>query len=255
MLDPLTEPNRIAFAGDWHANADYADRAVLYAKDQGADVLVHLGDFGYAFTGEFLSTVTATLRYAGLPLLFIDGNHEDHDLLDSAPIGGDGLRQITNRMWHLPRGFRWTWAGTRYVALGGAHSVDRPWRTPGTSWWQQETITERQAQTVIDDGPADVLICHDCPTGVTIPGIDDRVTAPPFPPLELMRSHQHRQLLRRVVDAVRPRWVWHGHYHQRYTQLVDLGFGPLMVNGLDCDGRNLDANVRVVNAKDMAPGR
>ena len=135
---PLTTPTRIAFAGDWHENAVYAQRAIRYARKQNADVLVHLGDFGYSFSDHFVNTVTRDLGRAGMPLLFVDGNHEDHPKLNQYPVEANGLRKVTDRVWHLPRGFRWQWDGVRFLALGGAHSVDRPYRTAGVSWWSEE---------------------------------------------------------------------------------------------------------------------
>ncbi len=44
VTDPLVPPQRVAFAGDWHVNGGWAERAIAHAKDRGADVIVHLGD-------------------------------------------------------------------------------------------------------------------------------------------------------------------------------------------------------------------
>lgn len=247
-VDPLAEPSRIAFAGDWHENASWAESAIAHAKDQGADVIVHLGDFGYHFSRPFLRRVSTALAHAQIPLLFVDGNHEHHRRLLAYPIGSDGLREITGGVWHLPRGFRWTWADVRFLALGGAYSVDRPWRRPGLEWWPEEAITEDQAAHATAGGPADVLIAHDCPHGVDIPGLQPDL----FPPLEILRAEEHRQVLRRVVDVVQPRMIWHGHYHQDYEQTAEFGYGPVHVAGLDCDGTTLSSNVRVVDLADLA---
>lgn len=241
--DPLAEPRRIAFSGDWHQNADYACEAIAYARSEHADVVVHLGDFGYRFSRSFLQQVTAALTAAGMHLLFVDGNHEDFPRLLRREVGANGLRRLTDRVWHLPRGLRWRWAGVDFVALGGAHSVDRPYRQPGISWWAQERITDEQAAAVIAGGHADVLIAHDCPAGVHIPGLEPAM----FQPRELQLAAEHRQVLRRVVNTVRPSWVWHGHYHRDYREQVDFGYGPVIVTGLDCDGADLTANVRVVD--------
>jgi predicted phosphodiesterase len=249
--DPLAVPARIAFVGDLHMNAQWARRAIRHAAERGAEVIVHLGDFGYTFDAKYMRVLNRTLSETGVPLLFVDGNHECFTTLLRYPIRDNGLRQLTDWVWHLPRGFRWTWDGVRFLALGGAHSVDRPYRVPGTSWWSEETIGRGDVARVMQGGPADVLISHDCPVGVTIPGIDDRSTPAPFPPAEMQRAHEHRQLMRSTIGAVRPSMIWHGHYHVRYQTVTDLGWGPVVVNGLDCDDSTLDRNVVVVDLADL----
>jgi len=249
-VDPLADPTRIAVAGDWHENGPWARKAIAHAAEQGADVIVHVGDYGYEYSAKFMKAVETALAAAGIALLFVDGNHENHPTLNRYAIGTNGLRQLTPHVWHMPRGFRWTWAGVRFLALGGAHSVDRPWREPGISWWKEEWITEAQAQHAIDGGPADVLVSHDCPAGVHIPDLDR--TAHLFPPLEIMRADEHRRILRRVTDAVQPSTIWHGHYHRAYETIADLGYGPVQVTGLDCDETSLACNVRVVDMTDLA---
>lgn len=248
-IDPLAEPHRIAFAGDWHENGAWAAQAIRHAQDQHADVIVQLGDFGYSYSRRFLDQVTTAA--GDTPVLFVDGNHECFPKLLAYPVGPNGLRQVTDRIWHLPRGFRWQWAGTRFLALGGAYSVDRPYRVPGVSWWPRETIGRADTARAGQGGPVDVLISHDCPAGVTIPGIDDRATPPPFLPLEILLANEHRRVLRDAIDPAAPVAIWHGHYHLRHQTVADLGYGPVTVNGLDCDGSRLETNLTVVDVHDL----
>jgi predicted phosphodiesterase len=246
--DPLRTPTRITFAGDWHMNTGWATTCVYAAADMGADVIIHTGDFGYAFYPRFLRPLGHALEETGLRLLFVDGNHEDHRWIARQPQRPDGLRLIhPTTIWHLPRGFRWTWGGVQFLALGGAHSVDQQARRQqGLLWQREELITPLQAQLAIESGPADVMVTHDCPTGVKIPFVDDPDRVPPFPPAEIVRANQHRALLRTVVDAVRPASLWHGHYHINHAQDVDLGW-PMTVVGLDCDGVSLASNLVTVD--------
>ncbi len=73
VKDPLAEPSRIAFAGDWHENASWAASAIAYAKDHGADVIVHLGDLSArGLLGRFCDSngndrrdATASMSYVG----------------------------------------------------------------------------------------------------------------------------------------------------------------------------------------------
>jgi hypothetical protein len=233
-------PGRIGVAGDWHGNTRWAIRAVrkisgLLPAD-GPRVIVHLGDFGiWPGPGgrEYLSRLDAALEAADAELSFLDGNHEDFTQLTGLQPGPDGRGRLTERIWHLPRGYRWRWHDRDWLALGGAVSLDRAGRTPGADWWPEEEITLRQAGSVIDAGPADVMVTHECPAGI-------EHSFPPPPPwwsaADLRRSDAHRSLLREVVLAVRPRWLMHGHLHLGYQRQVDLGGGPIEVTGLDCDG-------------------
>ena len=249
--DPLAEPGCIAFAGDWHANTRWAKTAVRYAADEGADVVVQLGDFGYSFTAEFVRGLDRTLEATELSVLFVDGNHEDFSTLLRYPIRDNGLRQVSERIWHLPRGFRWNWGGVSFLAVGGAHSVDRPWREPGTSWWPQETLTTEDIERAVAGGQADVLLTHDCPAGVPVPRLDE--SAHLWPAEELIAAEGHRARLRTVVDGVRPRMLWHGHYHRRYSALADFGYGTVDVQGLDCDATSIEDNVVLVPLEAMQP--
>ena len=233
-------PDRVALAGDWHGNTAWAVRAVrkmaaLLPAD-GPRVIVHLGDFGIwpgAEGQEYLSALDAALAAADAELWFVDGNHEDFTQLARLRPGPDGREQVTGRIWHLPRGHRWRWHDRDWLALGGAVSLDRAGRTAGLDWWPEEEITPAQARSVTDAGPADVMVTHECPAGIS--------HAFPPPPSwwsrdDLRRSDAHQALLREVVLAVGPHWLMHGHLHIGYQRRVDLGGGVIEVTGLDCDG-------------------
>jgi calcineurin-like phosphoesterase family protein len=233
-------PDRIGVAGDWHGNTAWATRAVRkmagLLPPSGLRVIVHLGDFGI-WPGrdghDYLTALTGALADADAELWFVDGNHEDFSQLARLQPGPDGRSPVTDRIWHLPRGYRWRWHGREWLALGGAVSVDRALRTAGVNWWPEEEITWRQAGAVIDAGHADVMVTHDCPAGVPH-------SFPPPPPswsaADLRRSEAHHGLLREVVLAVEPRWLMHGHLHIGYQRRVDLGRGVIEITGMDRDG-------------------
>ena len=233
-------PERIGVAGDWHGNTPWATRAIAKMSrlmpDSGPRIIVHLGDFGI-WPGpagqEYFSRIRSALAAAAAELWFVDGNHEDFSQLGALRPGPDGREQVTERIWHLPRGHRWRWGERDWLARGGAVSLDRADRTPGTSWWPEEQISPAQAAAVMEAGPADVMVTHDCPAGV-------EHTFPPLPSwwsaADLRRNNAHQSMLREIVLAVRPRWLMHGHLHIDYQRRVDLGGGPLEIAGLDRDG-------------------
>src|SRR5690606_15654591 len=122
QLDDLN-PDCVLVFGDVHSVASQVTRACVEADRFGVKVLVQLGDFGI-WSGSagynFLEQVQATLEAYDQLLLFVDGNHENFDNLYEYPVDEDGVRRVRERIWHLPRGLRWSWGGHRFGALGGA---------------------------------------------------------------------------------------------------------------------------------------
>jgi predicted phosphodiesterase len=234
---------RVVFAGDWHGNTVWALQAIRHARDSGAQAIVHTGDYGYRFTRPFLEAVEAMLRLTGLRLYFVDGNHEDFDRLHAFPVAKDGTRPVTERVRHLPRGYAWTWSGVRFLACGGAVSMDQRRRIAHLSWWPQEALTELDVRACRRRGRADVVVSHDCPDRVHLP-LDDSGR---WPEPMLTAAAQHRETLRYAITRARPRVIVHGHYHVAHDTAADLGWGPVRVVGLDRDTTTLAANTWVVD--------
>ncbi|MFD6400787.1 metallophosphoesterase [Nocardia sp. NPDC060249] len=237
-------PSRVMAAGDWHGNSFHAIAAIKHAAEQGAEAILHVGDYGYKFAPKFMARVQRALEDTGLTLAFVDGNHDDHDRL-GALIAEHSVTAIPMRpnIIYLPRGYRWTWSGVSFLALGGAHSVDRLWRARG-EWWARETITIGEAVTAANGGHADVMICHDVPDGVRIPCIEGNPVG--FPESEIAAAQQHRELLRRVVDEVQPAHLFAGHYHCRLdTTLVGRDYRT-EVHILDMDGGRMTDNMAMI---------
>lgn len=240
----LRTPGRVAIAGDWHADADYAVATIAHARRRNADVIIQLGDFGYRFDPAYLDRLDRALRRRNLILGFVDGNHEDFDRLLSFPLTPDGLRPLRERIVHLPRGFRWRWGSVSCLALGGARSLDEFLRVPGVSWWPQEEIDDDEAAAVVAGGLTDAMFCHDCPAGVDVPGTARARFG--FPAEAVEASEAHRRRLRAIVDRVQPHRLWHGHFHQRYHTVTDGPGYRTVIDGLGRNGDPVDNNMVVV---------
>lgn len=244
-------PDRVLIAGDWHGNIAWAIQVLKAAHQQGISHVLHLGDFGYWHGPKgaaYLKAVNAQLALYGQVLHFVDGNHEDFDELLELPVDPDtGVRPVLEggRIFHLPRGFRWQWAGRTRMAVGGATSLDRKSRVAGLSWWPQEELTDDDVRYATEPsrGPVDVMLTHDVPAGVDIPGLADG-----WDPHELRRAQDNHKRMRQIVDQVRPELLLHGHFHVRYDGELGYPNGrPCRVVGLDCDGGQLMANTVVVD--------
>ena len=254
------DPRQIVVAGDWHGNEEWAlsviRRVPGLLAGQSGRLILQLGDFGVwpdAAGQAYLAHVSAALAAIDAELWFIDGNHEDFPQLDRlARAGGmtpDGRVEVRPRLYHLPRGYRWTWHGRRWLACGGGVSLDRAERTEGVDWWPEEEITDTQEAAVIAGGHTEVMVSHDCPSGV--PHTFGR-PPPGWDPVDLARNDAHRRRLQRITDAVQPAYVMHGHLHRAYQRVVYFGFGPVQVTGLDADDRL--RNFAVLNAETMEWG-
>ncbi len=238
---PGLAPRRVVVAGDWHGNRYWAINVIrrvpqLLSWEQ-PRVILHLGDFGIWPDQEgrrYLGAVSTVLAEVHAELWFVDGNHEDFRQL--AGLAGDttqdGRVRVQPGIFHLPRGYRWQWHGRSWLACGGGVSIDRALRTEGRDWWPQEELTDAQEAAIIAGGHADVLMSHDCPSGVD----HDFPGAPPAWAPDLARAQAHRQRLQRVVTAVRPGHLLHGHLHRGYQRSCDFGYGPVQVTGLAADG-------------------
>jgi Calcineurin-like phosphoesterase len=235
-------PSQVLVAGDWHGNRYWAlnviHRVPQLLAGERRRLVLHLGDFGIWPGDEgrrYLAAVSMALGQVNAELWFVDGNHEDFTQLAQTAIGAvsDGRVPVRPYLYHLPRGHRWNWHGRRWLACGGGVSLDAAMRRRGYDWWPQEEITGEQEATIIGGGPADVMVCHDCPAGVC------HVFPPPpseWSPADLTRNDAHRERLQRIVDAVRPAHLMHGHLHRAYQRTCDFGSGPVRVTGLGTDG-------------------
>lgn len=220
----MTSP--IAVAGDWHGSRDTAVAAIRRAADAGARTLWQLGDFGVwgGTPGRaFLAAVVRACDEYDIDIAVVPGNHEDDDLrLRYEAEGVPG----TDRVRLIPRGGRFDSAAGRVVALGGAPSMDRDWRTEGRNWWPGEEITVADADRTAAGGAAEIMLAHDSPGDPWwTPKVAHICRANPFgfPADVIADAARGRELLTRVVEKVRPRLYLHGHYHVYDTAETPTG--------------------------------
>lgn len=222
------EPDEICFAGDWHGFTDQAQKVMIAAHERGVRHIIQVGDFGFWRSSErFLRRIQKLAQKYDQYVYFVDGNHEDFPYLYTFPVTEHGTREILPRIHHLPRGFHWEWNGIDYMAMGGAYSVDKKWRTPGYDWFRQEEITDEDVLVVANDlHDVDVLVTHDSPLGAPNPVTDDPERQAHgirmFGQDAIYEAEQHRLQLKKVTDLADPVLIVHGHYHAagqgRYRQ-------------------------------------
>jgi Icc-related predicted phosphoesterase len=234
---------KILIAGDWHGDAAWAIKMVLAARYQGVKKIIQLGDFGiwtHMKEGvEYLDTVNEALRYDGSKVYFVPGNHENYDHIEwmerNLPQTAHGNTYVRSNIVMLRRdGTSWEW-GKRFVAVGGAVSVDRMWRTHLIDWWPQEQLSEAAVQS-IERGALgtehDYFFTHDAPTNIPMNGL-----------IRDEQSHMHRQKFDRIAKALRPRLWFHGHFHRSLQYDFPTYESHTKVFGLDMNGRPNSAGI------------
>ncbi len=241
---------KILLVGDTHGNFRHIRNVYAHAARKEVDQIIQLGDFGFGWARDpahclFSVAVSELALETAIPLYWLDGNHENFDFLDILLEGreplADGTYMIEPDVYYVPRGTMLHRDGKKIMVCGGATSVDKAFRTPHESWWEQEAITYddiyavRRAAHV--DGPADVLLTHDFPWECDIvdrhlnprwgEGVTDMVRAGRTKVSEvLVASGAHRQ--------------FHGHLHLRYDENITVRQGSVHVTGLDKDDEMMD---------------
>lgn len=174
------------------------------------DYLIICGDFGGVWDGskedEKLLDWYARQPYT---TLFVDGNHENHTILNEYPVEewrGGKIHRIRPNLIHLMRGQYYTIDGKTFLTMGGALSTDRMLRTENVDWWAAEVASEEEIatlrQTMEDHNyTVDYIITHCAPTTV-LPAL-----SPYF------EQDEMTQLLDEIYYSTDFKYWYFGHYH------------------------------------------
>ncbi len=179
------------FTGDMHG--DKSRFGAWRLRWLGArDTLVICGDFGFLWNGS--QEEREVLEWIGrrkYQVLFLEGTHDNLDLLDSYPVeewNGGLTHHISGNLRHLIRGEVFTIGDRTLLAIGGGESRDAAFRKAGENWWARELPTlpevEEWARRLEErGGRVDFVVSHR-PPPTWIPASPARsVRSPLSPPL------------------------------------------------------------------------
>lgn len=136
------------------------------------DYVIIVGDFGIPFYGDKCDKYWLDwLDSRNFTTLFIDGNHENFDLLYSyeKEIWSDGIvHKLRDSVIHLTRGQVFNIDGLKFFTMGGAWSTDKMYRTPGKTWWAQELPDKFEMDLGLStlseyDFKVDYILTHSAP--------------------------------------------------------------------------------------------
>jgi len=220
---------KILVVGDIHGDIAAIELAFKLACLQSVDRILQVGDFGYfpripAFR-RFLRVCSRLAQETGIPVVFIDGNHEDHYML---PHRADVLsfHELLPSLFWAARGFHFIFEKLHFVFLGGAYSIDAISRVLGATVFPGlECIGYKDIMHTLCAPRCDVLVCHDAPTSIDF-NLKHLYSA----------GEANRATLDNVAAAIQPRLILHGHYHMYHDTLV----GTTRVVGLGCELNVLD---------------
>ncbi|SDA20840.1 hypothetical protein SAMN02910447_01864 [Ruminococcus sp. YE71] len=131
----------IYVTGDTHGYYDEMLYRLRDIKIGEGDTLIICGDFGFVWDDVSSRIRLKHLQDEKFTIAFVDGNHENFDLLGQYPVidwNGGKAHQVGRNIFHMMRGECFTIEGRSFFAFGGAYSVDKPMRTEHFSWWKEE---------------------------------------------------------------------------------------------------------------------
>jgi len=209
---------KIFVTGDIHGNPQRLSSSKLKPLTK-EDVLIVLGDFGLLWSKYRTKEEEYWLKWLDskkFTTCFIDGNHENFDLLNGLPqkrLFGGTVGIAGHSIFHLKRGQIYNINSKKILTIGGAHSHDREDREWGKSMWIDEEITAENidlAQKSLREfgHKVDYILTH-CAPVYKAKGAMDQLFAKYWQP-----DHSEMQLQRifEIPELEYKRWFC-GHYH------------------------------------------
>lgn len=207
----------IFITGDTHGTIDYGKIMSFSAKHPQLtreDYLIICGDFGAVWNAGTLASDLKPYTKLHCTVLFVDGNHENFDLLSTFPVmewKGGKVHRVADNVLHLMRGQVFTIEGKTFLTFGGATSVDKLYRKEGKSWWQQELpdyldMEEAMINLAKVGNKVDYIVTHSC---------DERALY--YPPLRgrnfQTETYPENSLFNMLEENVEYGHWFFGHYH------------------------------------------
>lgn len=146
------------------------------------DKVIVLGDFGLVWSlpneKYYKQEQNYFKQFTQKPyqLLFLDGNHDNHLLLNQLPIkdycnGKVGVAYSDNygEVLYLKRGEVYLFDNKKYLVLGGATTHSYLEEKDGVNWWKEETLQFKDMKNCLKNlkkhnFEVDYVLTHTCPS-------------------------------------------------------------------------------------------
>lgn len=214
----------IFITGDTHFDIDIKKiidwKKGKYRNISKDDYLIVSGDFGliwFTQKNDVEKRITNFWDHQEFTTLFIPGNHENYDRLlsDEFPeveMFGNKVKQISKSIFMLNRGEVYTIENKKFFTMGGGYSIDKAFRTPHVSWWEQELPSTVEYLKALDNlkkvnNEVDFIISHSC-SNITFEKF--------YREFWLLEKKEGEESLRAFFDQVEDikfkKWYF-GHFH------------------------------------------
>lgn len=208
----------IILSGDTHGLLDL-DKVTDYfeANDEFTkeDYLIILGDAGVLWNGVEDKDVQQILNNLTVTTLWLDGNHENFDMLKSYTEDiwhGGRVHFISDSIIHLERGQVFKIDGLSFFTFGGANSIDKSIRRTGLSWWPEEMPSDYEYEEGLRNlekvnWKVDYILTHTCPEFVA-----NQLVTYIYPGEETLQRYFNR-----IAEEVEFKKWFFGHWHMDET--------------------------------------
>lgn len=196
--------------GDCHGNFNRVIQFIQKFDLGEGDNIIVCGDMGLywlksqADAKEHIKTYEAMCH--GVNLYWIDGNHENFDIIKTF---GKEPYNCSPHIIYMPRGSVLKTSIGKMLFMGGADSVDKYWREEHISWWKEERITEDDIKGI--SGHYNYVFSHCCPYDIfvnnkahlcTLNNINEKVAI-----------HDSEKVLEQLKNNITYGYWFFGHYH------------------------------------------
>ena len=206
----------IYITGDIHGNPrrlSNKNLRLLGLEITEGDKVIVCGDFGLPWYDDVEDEYWLNwLEEKPFEILFVDGNHENFDLLYQFPVEeryGGKVHRVRSNVYHLMRGEIYEIEGKTFFAFGGATSVDRHCRIEFVSWWSQENFSRDEFENAVEnlekvDFTVDYVLTHTAPKRFIVNSTDITSYIDNCPTVQMLSGLEKMLIYKK--------WFF-GHYH------------------------------------------
>lgn len=178
------------------------------------DIFIVCGDFGIPWYLEDMQRLDR-LKLKPYIFLFVDGNHENFDLLNKFPViekFGGKVHKLCDNVFHLMRGEVFEIEGKTFFSFGGATSTDQELRTEHITWWKEENFSYAEFENAVNNlekvgFKVDYVISHTAPKRF-IENVTEAV--------ERVENCKTSKMLTEIEPLIYYKKWYFGHFHLDY---------------------------------------